>query len=49
MKEIRRHEAILKTLFSRYHHYILTGLCFLFIVISMVVTGCETTLLEGWK
>lgn len=47
MKEIKRHKAILKTLFSRYHHYILTGLCFLFIVISMVLTGCEATFRMG--
>src|SRR5699024_5636337 len=30
-----------RTFFERYHHYILTGVCLLFIVISMAITGCD--------
>jgi len=32
-----------RTFFDRYHHFILTGLCLLFIAISFAITGCDTT------
>ena len=32
----------MRTFFDRYHHFILTGLCLLFIAISFAITGCDT-------
>src|SRR5699024_443850 len=43
MKELIRHQSTMKTMFNRYHHYLLTGICTLFMVASMTLAGCDTT------
>lgn len=35
------HTSILGMFFNRYHHYILTWICLLFIGTSMILTGCN--------
>ncbi|MCW9706113.1 hypothetical protein [Fodinibius salsisoli] len=42
MKRRTQHSEI-RSFFDRYHHYILTGMCLLFIAISMIITGCDVT------
>lgn len=42
MEHLTQHTET-RSFFDRYHHSILTGLCLLFIAISMIITGCDIT------
>ena len=43
MKQTNKHTTplTLRIIFDRYHHYILTGVCLLFIAASFAMTGCD--------
>lgn len=43
MKKRTKHITDIKTFFNRYHHYILTAICLLFIAGPLAITGCNTT------
>lgn len=43
MKKRTKHTTNIRAFLNRYHHYILTAICLLFIAGSLAITGCNTT------